>query len=128
MEKVRITIGLSAVDDDSNEKSQGLKEKVEEILIAELTQKHGIRFASHADGEGCVDLIKTKPGGQYGFAFACTKFDDNFRESMGRSEFRYKEKEVKQAIGKIFEEIKDLDPAVKYDRGMGVFVYNIFLK
>ena len=126
MEKVSITLGLPNVEDESNEKTQELKEKVEETLMAEITQKHSIKFASHADGEGCVDLIKSTSG-QYGFAFACTKFDRNFRKNLGH-EFRYKDKEVKQAIRKLFKEVEGLDPKVKYDQGMGVFVWNIFLK
>jgi len=127
MGKVSITLGLPNVTDESNETTQQLKEKVEEILIVELSQKHGIVFASHADGENCVDLIKSNKTGQYGFAFACTKFDKNFRENIG-NEFRYKDKEVEKAIRKLFKEIKGLDGKVKYDRGMGVFVWNIFIK
>ena len=128
VEKVSITLGLPNVDNESNDKSRELKPEVEEILFREITTKEGIEFVSHSTGKGKVDLIKNKKTNQYGFAFACSKFDDNFKEDLRGRGYRYRDVEVKQAIRKMFQEIEGLDTKVKYDRGSGVFVWNIFIK
>jgi len=122
IKKVSFRTGLDNVEYIGNEKTEELKSKIEEFLKREITEKYGIEILN----KGKVDLIKIKNINKYGFAFAISKFDENFKESR-EGQFRYKTVEVNKTIKKMINEF-DLIPVVGYDRGTGVFVYNIFVK
>jgi len=98
-----------------------VRDLVKERLAKHVTGKYGIRL-SH-DGE--IDTIRF--GTTYGFGFAISKFDPNFRKPLEGTEFRYMDQEVKAVLKTIIHEL-DLVHRIDWDRGMGVFVYNIWLR
>jgi len=119
--KISIRIGLPEVEYKGNANTKKLLPKVNEFLKKELVEKEKIQVSNDCK----VDLIKA--GNKFGFAWAHSKFDNGFTAFTGPGEFRYKTKEVERVIKKMIEEF-GLDTQVKYDRGMGVFVYNVFTK
>lgn len=62
-----------------------------------------------------------------GVAFAIGKSDRNFFEKVGRHEFRYRSDLIEDGLRAIVEQ-HDLKDEVLWDRGMGVFVYNLYYK
>lgn len=70
--------------------------------------------------------FKTKLGGRYGFAFALDKFDDAFNENLSDGTFRYRHDEVVEILKRLISETPELANKLCWDRGMGVFVYNLF--
>lgn len=63
---------------------------------------------------------------QKGFAIAVSKFDPQFSEKVGRGLFRYKHEEMLAVFGTVIAESPELLPEVHWDRGCGVYVYNLF--
>lgn len=64
----------------------------------------------------------------YGLAFAVSKFEDSFREDLPDRSFRYRDAEIQDALRKIIAEHQVCSGSVRWDRGMGVFVFNVYLK
>jgi len=122
--KIEIKEKLRDIEYEGNEKTQELKQKVEEFLFNELGQKYNILFS---DGEEDYKVNEIKEGSNYGFAFGISKFDEGFMERHDDLTFRYKDTEVKKVLKKLIEEF-GLAPRIEWGRGMGVFVFNIFLK
>jgi hypothetical protein len=64
----------------------------------------------------------------WGLAFAISKFEPSFHESMPGNTFRYKDTEVQAAPREIIRQHPECTGLVRWDRGMGVFVFNVFLQ
>jgi hypothetical protein len=131
MANTRISIkeDLGNVDYEGNDKTKELKQEVEEFIFHELTQLQNIHFS---DGDLAGQVNEIKNGTEYGFAFGISKFDDGFVEkdnvgpgSMGG--FRYKDDEVQAVLKKLIKKL-NMAPKIRWGRGQGVFVFNIFLK
>ena len=97
--KVKNTLGN--VNYQSNEKTQNLKNDFINFLKEGLKES-GIKFVN-AKTEGDVDFINEH--GNYGFAFACSKFDDNFRTHLPDG-FKYNDDIVKKVLKKAIVEFK----------------------
>jgi len=127
--KILVTENVKNITYEGCPESEILKPKLEEFLTEEIAEKHEIIF-SDGKTKNMVNLIKTSDG-RYGFAFGCSKFDDNFKETLSQhgnfGTFRYKDKEVKDAIKKAINKF-DLEPLINWTSGLGVFVFNFYLK
>ena len=111
---------LPQVNYEASPQSKDLKDKLAKYLRNRLD----FDFSSqHSKND--LDLIECE--GRYGFAFAISKFDDKFRADMPNGIFRYKSDEVIQALREAIREF-DLSDEIHFDRGFGVFVFNIFMK
>ena len=110
---------LENVSYNSCQGTEELKEKFETLL----SEKLGDITFSNVDEKGKVDFIEED--GEYGFAFAFSKFDDSFREDSA-SGFRYKDSEVKSALKEVIKDL-GMKELIKWDRGSGVFVFNVFV-
>ena len=117
--KVKNTLGN--VNYQSNEKTQNLKNDFISFLKESLNQS-GIKFLS-AETESDVDFINEN--GNYGFAFACSKFDNNFKTNLPEG-FKYNDDIVKRVLKKAIVKF-EMQPIIKWDRGFGVFVFNVFV-
>jgi len=110
------------------------------ILKEDLVSKFG--FCIHSDPatrqaalltdeeEPLVDLVQTRNNPpQFGFCFSVTKFAQGYRVEVGRGEFRYRHDEVVEAIRRFLLAIEPAptNPRICYERGYGVFVYNVFI-
>ena len=127
--KISVKERLANVKYLGSPESEKLKSQIEEFLVKEISEKHSIQF-SDGQEKNKVNLIK-HPDGRYGYAFGCSKFDEEFKvtlsQSENRGEFRYKDTEIQSVLKKAIHKF-DLAPTIEWGRGMGVFVFNIFLK
>lgn len=60
-------------------------------------------------------------------AFAIGKSDRNFFEKIGQHKFRYRSDLIEDGLRGVIAK-NDLKEEVFWDRGMGVFVYNLYYK
>jgi len=115
--RVQFKIGLKDVDQveiPKKFKVASLRTSIEEKLSARKITPQFLEVPTFKDGR------------KYGLAFAVSKFD--FIQDLPNHEFRYRSNEVEEDLKEIITRRKDLNPTVKYDRGCGVFVWNIFFK
>lgn len=112
---------LESVDYRGNKITKALKPKLVAFLNERITE---FKFMS-LDSEGDVDLIEEDEG--YGFGFAVAKADDGFRQDLGGNTFEYKDEHVQNVLCEAIKEF-DMKPVIKWDRGHGVFVFNIFVE
>lgn len=115
---VQFILGLNNVKHKQLDKTIALS--IKESLIKNITNKLGIKLMflnpfTFVDGTSC------------GLAFAIDKLDDKFSVKLSSSKFRYKDTEVQNVLTEIIEQY-DLAPRVMWDRGNGVFVYNLYFK
>jgi len=91
--------------------------------IQEVLGKRGItpRFHDTPTFEDKWEIYK------YGLAFGISVWDDGFNEIFPDKSFRYKVKEVRQDLRSIVTE-HDLAPLIRWGRGLGVFVFNMYFQ
>ena len=83
--------------------------------------------------EPATFVDEMEPKHREGIAFAVSKFDKNFSEMVrpgyanNPAEFRYKSDEVIDAL-KVIITTHDMAPIIRWNRGMGVFVYNLYFR
>ena len=63
-----------------------------------------------------------------GLAFAISKFEPSFIVNLPGSTFRYRDTEVQEALRGIIGRRAECSGLVRWDRGMGVFVFNVYVK
>lgn len=120
------TMGLVSVNYTANDITRKKGPQIAASLRAILEPK-GIMF-TNGDREGDVNLIAGKSGrrgGSYGYAFAVAKMQKGFKIDTGYHEFKYRDSVVNAAVRKVISQF-DLDSNYEWDRGMGVFVWNIW--
>lgn len=62
-----------------------------------------------------------------GIAFAISKSNKNFLEMLQNSTFRYRDSEVQEALKAIIAK-NDLVPLIRWNRGFGIFVFNLYFR
>jgi hypothetical protein len=64
-----------------------------------------------------------------GFSICLDKFDPAFEETdRVRHTFRYKHAEVLGVLKAVIADTDDLSPEIRWDRGFGTFMYNLFFR
>jgi hypothetical protein len=118
--KTRITVHdtLPAVEYKANDQSK-LHHYEVVTMLREAFPFHFVSTKSPND----IDLIYSKEYG-YGYAFAIAKLDKLFIEMIDGG-FRYRDDVVLKALRAIIKKFQ-MKPKIYYDRGHGVFVWNIF--
>jgi hypothetical protein len=122
---INVTTGLRSVGyANDEEKFQQRAHDISDAILKAFKNKSRPlpKFMGHK--EGLVDIIVA--GHKQGYAIAMHK-EDEFIINHPWGEFSYRHREVLDVIDYIVERF-DLETDVEYDRGMGVFVYNIWEK
>lgn len=70
-------------------------------------------------------VIQNKKTRRTGYSFGMDKFNDRFQIGLGNGYFSYRHNEVKNILEKSTT-VLELSNQMNYDRGCGVFVYNIW--
>ena len=92
-------------------------------IVEEISKKTDGASVFFAEPNNCFYY-----GGKYGFSFGISKFDKKFNVTLSNSEFRYKDTEVFAAIAAVIKRHEWLSSQYKWDRGHGVFVFNLFVE
>ena len=119
--RVYIQLGVNDVQYQTNESAKNLQPQLEAFFAEELP-KWGIIIFSKKKANYKLDPIQD--GDQFGWAFGIDK--TQFTHDLASGEFRYKTKELHAVLRKAVRKYQ-LSPKIRYTRGAGVFVYNLFL-
>ena len=124
--QVTFVNGLNDVDHSSRSSVRRLTVQISEQLQHEITEGlKGIATPSFLATPTFFDREQNA----HGLAFAISKTDEKFTEHLPDQKFRYKSAEVERVLTDIITaHSKVLSGEVRWDRGFGMFVYNIYYR
>ena len=124
---IRVKEGVLDVEYPSSGYDVDVKRVVESMIEKDFKAVNLPEIGGEESVGYKVDAIYAPEIEKYGFAFGIGK-GQKFMRMLEGGMFEYRHDEVVAILKKIMVHLGVFEPYIMYGRGMGVFVYNIFLK